>query len=125
MCGELVRVPPVVAWPRRAGGGAGSGRNPTPAAAAGASCDDFVVHCLDLGPTLLEFAGVGGSDPAGPAQGICLAPRLEGRQPDGSRDFVFSTHSGQQFGLFSQRMIHDRRYKLVWNVTDADELYHL
>lgn len=118
---ELVRVPLVVAWPRRAGGGAAGGRGPTP----GASCDDFVVHYLDLGPTLLELAGVGGGDPAGPAQGISLAPRLEGRQPDGSRDFVFSTYSGQQFGLFSQRMIRDRRYKLVWNATDVDELYDL
>ncbi len=101
---EIVRVPLVVAWPGHVAGGV--------------TCDDFVVHYLDLGPTLLELAGLD-------AQGISLAPQVEGREPAARRDCVFSTYSGQQFGLYSQRMIRDRRWKLVWNATDVDELYDL
>jgi arylsulfatase A-like enzyme len=109
---ELVRVPLVVSWPERLGRTAARGR----------TCDDFVVHYLDLGPTLLDLAGLaeGGGGP-----GISLAPLLEGREPASRRELVFSTYSGQQFGLYSQRMIRDRRYKLVWNPSDVDELYDL
>ena len=35
------------------------------------------------------------------------------------------TGNGQQFGLYSTRMIRDDRYKYVWNLTDVDELYDL
>ena len=105
---EVVHVPLVVALPGRVAGRA--------------TCDDFVVHTLDLGPTLLELAGL--PVPQQP-QGISLVPRLEGREPGIRRDCVFATGSGQQFGLYSQRMIRDRRYKLVWNATDVDELYDL
>ena len=102
---ELVHVPLVVAWPGQV--------------SAGATCDDFVVHYLDLGPTLLELAGLAPEGEA--AQGLPFVPQLEGREPRSRRDCVFSTYSGQQFGLYSQRMIRDRRYKLVWNATDVDE----
>ncbi len=104
---ELVHVPLVVAWPGRV--------------ARGAASDDFVVHYLDLPPTLLELAGLASP----PTAGASLTPQLLGREPTGRRDLVFSTYSGQQFGLYSQRMIRDRRHKLVWNATDVDELYDL
>lgn len=32
---------------------------------------------------------------------------------------------GNQFGLYSQRMVRDRRWKYVWNATAEDELYDL
>ena len=32
---------------------------------------------------------------------------------------------GNQFGLYSQRMVRDRRWKYVWNLTAEDELYDL
>jgi len=38
---------------------------------------------------------------------------------------IFSTYNGQQFGLYSQRMIRDKKYKYVWNATDVDEFYDL
>ena len=105
---ELVRVPLVVSWPGRLG--------------AGIARDDFAVHYLDLGPTLLDLAGLPGP---GGSQGLSLRPCLEGRAQERPRDCVFATYSGQQFGLYSQRMIRDRRWKLVWNATDVDELYDL
>ena len=32
---------------------------------------------------------------------------------------------GNQFGLYSQRMVRNRRWKYVWNLTAEDELYNL
>jgi arylsulfatase A-like enzyme len=109
---ELVHVPLLVSWPAGFAGGR--------------SCDDFVSHYLDLGPTLLEVAGRAGRD-AGPGagQGRSLVAALEGRALEEPREAVVATYSGQQFGLFSQRMIRDRRHKYVWNPTDVDELYDL
>ena len=46
-------------------------------------------------------------------------------QARGQREFAYATYHGQQFGLYTQRMIRDRRYKYVWNATDVDEFYDL
>ena len=32
---------------------------------------------------------------------------------------------GNQFGLYSQRMVRETRWKYVWNATAVDELYDL
>ncbi len=34
-------------------------------------------------------------------------------------------YHGNQFGLYSQRMVRDRRWKYIWNATAEDELYDL
>ena len=34
-------------------------------------------------------------------------------------------YHGNQFGLYSTRMVRDRRYKMVWNASAEDELYDL
>jgi arylsulfatase A-like enzyme len=52
-------------------------------------------------------------------------PLLHGQAPDGWRQEVVSTYNGNQFGLYTQRMLRDRRFKYVWNATDLDELYDL
>ena len=41
------------------------------------------------------------------------------------REDILSTFEGNQFGLYSQRMVRDRRWKYVWNCTAEDELYDL
>jgi len=41
------------------------------------------------------------------------------------RDAVVASYNGQQFGLYTQRMIRTREWKYVWNHTDTDELYDL
>ena len=38
---------------------------------------------------------------------------------------MISQYFGNQFGLFSQRMIRDARWKYVWNPVSIDELYDL
>jgi arylsulfatase A-like enzyme len=38
---------------------------------------------------------------------------------------VVSTYNGQQFGLYTQRMLRTDKWKYIWNTTDVDELYDL
>ncbi|MCX7049380.1 MAG: sulfatase-like hydrolase/transferase [Candidatus Sumerlaeota bacterium] len=90
----------------------------------GSECDAFVLHALDLASTIPEAAGL-----AIPAefQGRSLMPilRHSGTAPDDWRRAAFSTYNGQQFGLYTQRMIRTDKWKYVWNLTDVDELYAL
>lgn len=50
---------------------------------------------------------------------------LRGESVEGWRDCVVSTYNGQQFGLYTQRMLRNHEWKYVWNTTDVDELYDL
>ncbi|MEO1237184.1 MAG: hypothetical protein AAFX76_10385 [Planctomycetota bacterium] len=51
-------------------------------------------------------------------------PVVRGEATTGRTD-VFSQYFGCQFGLYSSRMVRDRRWKYVWNPTSIDELYDL
>lgn len=107
MYDDVMRVPLLMRWP---------GRLP-----AGTVCDDFVVHEMDLASTFCAAAGVPapasftGRDLLATATGADPAPR-----PD-----VFGMWHGGQFGSYSQRMVRDRRWKYVYNMTAEDELYDL
>lgn len=106
---EEVRVPLVVRWD-----GVVSPASTTEA---------FVSNYLDLGPTILDAVGL--EIPEG-FQGVSVMPELRGATGQASeRDLIFSEYNGQQFGLYTQRMVRDRRFKYVWNPTDVDELYDL
>lgn len=108
MYDDVVRVPLMVRWPG--------------VTAPGSVCDGFVSHALDLAATLPAAAGL--SPPAG-CQGRSLLPLLRGERPDDWRQDIVSTYNGQQFGLFTQRMIRTKKWKYVWNCTDVDELYDM
>jgi arylsulfatase A-like enzyme len=56
--------------------------------------------------------------------GKSLLPLALGDGANGRQD-IFCMYFGNQFGLFSQRMVRDRRWKYVWNLTAEDELYDL
>lgn len=88
----------------------------------GSSCDDFISHFLDLPVTILDLLSI---PVPGNYQGRTLLPMLKGEQNPYPREFAFSTYNGQQFGLFCQRMIRDKKYKYIWNATDVDEMYDL
>jgi arylsulfatase A-like enzyme len=106
MYDDVVRVPLIVRWPKRL--------------ATGTVCDRFVYSALDLPPTLLEACGLA----AQPFfHGSSLLPLLDGTAPDDWRTAVVSTYNGQQFGLYTQRMIRTADYKYIWNLTDVDEFY--
>ena len=57
-------------------------------------------------------------------RGESLLPLFAGAQENGRED-IFASYHGNQFGLYSQRMVRDRRWKYVWNATAEDELYDL
>lgn len=104
---DVVRVPLVVRWPGRV--------------KPGSRCDAFVSHSIDLASTFCEVAGTGVPETF---QGESLVPLLAGQQDNGRTD-IFATYHGNQFGLYSQRMVRGRRWKYIWNATAEDELYDL
>lgn len=80
---------------------------------------DFVSNCLDLPASFEKWLHL-------PAAAV-----LHGRElplvpcAKNARAHICATSNGQQFGLYSTRMLRDTRYKYVWNLTDVDELYDL
>jgi arylsulfatase A-like enzyme len=104
MYDDLLRVPLLVRWP---------GVLP-----AGETCSAFISSALDIAYTLCAAAG------------IAAPPTFSGRNlveemARPSRQDIFAAYYGNQMGLFSQRMVRDGRWKLVWNATAEDELYDL
>ncbi|OUC08727.1 hypothetical protein RY27_07225 [Litorilinea aerophila] len=105
--GEVVRVPLLLRWPRRL--------------PAGGVCDAFVSSARDLDVTFGRAAGLQVPETFA---GQDLLPLARG-EADEARTDIFATYHGNQFGLYSQRMVRDRRWKYVWNATAEDELYDL
>lgn len=104
---DVVHVPLLMAWPGRISSGM-RGR-------------ELVCHALDLGPTLLELTG---GEPV-ETDGRSLVPLLFGEKPKDWRREVVATYNGQQFGLYTQRMLRTPEWKYIWNTTDVDELYDM
>ncbi|NLC67403.1 MAG: sulfatase-like hydrolase/transferase [Clostridiaceae bacterium] len=108
---DIARVPLIARWPGIIKGGT--------------VCDDFICHSLDIPPTMLDVTGIGKKEFF---QGKSFLPLLTGERSDMPgewRNHVVSTYNGQQFGLYTQRMIRTREWKYIWNTTDMDELYDL
>ncbi|MCL2832728.1 MAG: sulfatase-like hydrolase/transferase [Treponema sp.] len=108
MYDDVIKVPFIMRWPGVI----------TP----GSVCRDFVYSILDLPPSILEITGL---QPKEFFHGRSLLPLLKGQTPNDWRSEVISTYNGQQFGLYTQRMIRGSRWKYVWNHTDTDELYDM
>lgn len=108
MYDDIVKVPMIIRWPG--------------IIAPGTRNDSFVYNILDLPPTLLSILGMNVPDEF---QGRSLTPILNSKQVSDWREEVVSTYNGQQFGLYTQRMIRTRKWKYIWNTTDVDELYDL
>ncbi len=107
MYDDVVHVPFLARWPARI-------RPET-------VCDAFVSSSIDLASTFCDVAGVPIPETF---QGQSLMPLMAGQSGNGRQD-IFSSYHGNQFGLFSQRMIRNRRWKYVWNAVAEDELYDL
>ena len=106
MYDSVVRVPLIIRYP-----GARHG-----------TVKDLCVNALDIVPTLLDICGL---DKPDTLEGISLMPYLTGSAPEKRRKYALVTYNGQQFGLYTQRMITDGHIKYVWNCSDTDELYFL
>lgn len=89
-----------------------------PGGPLGRVCDQPVYN-MDIGPTVLDFLGC--EIPPG-LHGKSLLGAARGE--DIGREYALVTYNGQQFGLYTQRMICDGKYKYVWNPSDKDELYN-
>jgi arylsulfatase A-like enzyme len=87
---------------------------------AGSECEAFVsLH--DLMPTFLDLADAEIPD----VDGRSIRPLLEGELPDDWPDDHFAEYHGDEFGLYSQRMLRADGYKYVHNGPDRNELYDL
>ncbi len=105
---DVVKVPLIIRWDG--------------IVSPGMIMDEFVCHSLDIPPTLLEILGKKAPDFF---SGRSLVPFLQERQVEDWRTEAVSTYNGQQFGLYTQRMIRNNDWKYIWNTTDIDELYDL
>ncbi|ULL15968.1 DUF4976 domain-containing protein [Paenibacillus sp. H1-7] len=105
---DVVKVPLIVKYP--------------PLVPQGARCNSFISNMLDLPPTLLELTGA-----AIPSffAGRSFAPLLAEEEVADWRPHIVTTYNGQQFGLYTQRMLRTKRWKYIWNTTDIDELYDM
>jgi len=83
-------------------------------------CDSLISNCLDLPASFVKWLGL---TPSEVAHGRALP--LSAGEDMTPREHIVSTANGQQFGLFTNRMLRGDRYKYVWNLTDIDELYDL
>ncbi len=82
--------------------------------------DSFVSGSLDIAYTIYDLMGLEKPDVLhGRRLPLC---ETEDQHP---RQYITSSSNGQQFGLYSNRMIRGARYKYIWNLTDIDELYDL
>lgn len=107
---ELVRVPLMVRWP-----GVG---------AMGQTVNEFVSSELDLAATICDITGV--TRPisfAGQSLQPLIAQSSAAVERWQAREDIFVAYFGNQFGLYSQRMLRDLQWKYVWNATAKDELY--
>ncbi|MBW7455300.1 sulfatase-like hydrolase/transferase [Paenibacillus sepulcri] len=85
----------------------------------------FVYNLLDMAPTLIDLLELATKN-SPQLQGRSLKPFLTGG-PEAAdwRDSIVASYNGQQFGLYTQRMIRTRTWKYIWNLTDVDECYDL
>jgi arylsulfatase A-like enzyme len=104
---DVVHVPLIVRWPGHV--------------LPGHTCPAFVSHGIDLAAT---FCRVAGAPVPETFRGQSLLSLLTD-EAEGGRQDIFGAYYGNQFGLYSQRMVRDRRWKYVWNATAEDELYDL
>ncbi len=85
---------------------------------AGTTREEFV-SLVDLMPTFLDLAG---RDVPDDIDGRSLLPLLGG-DADDWRTSVFAEYHGDEFGLYSQRMVRTPGHKFVFNGPDVNELY--
>lgn len=84
-----------------------------------AGTSDALTSHVDLIPTLLDLCGVSPTK----SHGRSLLPLQQHKTP--WRDALMCEFHGDEFGLYSQRMLRRDRYKLVYNPNDVRELYDL
>ena len=104
---EIYHVPLIVRMPK--------------SPAVGTRVDRFVRN-MDLMPTILEAAGIAVPDHL---HARSLMPYLAGNANLDGPDEVFMEFNSDIVGLYASRILRTRRFKLVYNIADRNELYDL
>jgi len=73
-------------------------------------------------PTFLDWAGI---DPPEGIHARSIQPLLMGDLPDDWPASTYAQYHGDEFGLYSQRMVRTEEYKFIYNGPDRNELYDL
>lgn len=107
MYDDIMRVPLLLRW---------KGVLP-----AGATEEAFVSHEIDIARTVLAAAGIPAPESF---VGRDLVAEAQGKLPEPRTD-IFAQYQGTHQGLYSQRMLRDRRWKYIYNPVSRDELYDL
>lgn len=84
------------------------------------TCDQFVSNCVDIPWSIIDWADLVHPE----IEHGRLLP-LTSEEDSSAREKIVCTSNGQQFGLYTTRMIRGERYKYIWNLTDVDEFYDL
>ncbi len=105
MYDDVLRVPMIARWPGEL--------------EANVSCEAFAQNELDIAKTILAAAGVDAppSFVGYDLRDLVADPKI--------RSDAFSQYQGTHQGLYSLRMLRDRRLKYVYNPVSIDELYDL
>lgn len=104
---ETYHIPLIARWPT--------------AIEPGTVCEEFV-QLLDLMPTFLDMADI--SIPQ-TVDGRSLVPLFRETLPEEWPEAAFAEYHGDEFGLYSQRMIRTKKYKFIYNSPDINEFYDL
>jgi arylsulfatase A-like enzyme len=107
MYDETYRIPLVVRWPGVVEPGSQS---------------TAFVRLHDLMPTFCEWADI---EPSEELHARSIQPLLKGNTPDDWPASTYAQYHGDEFGLYSQRMVRTEEYKFVYNGPDRNELYDL
>lgn len=104
---EIYAVPMLARWPG--------------VIAPNSHTDAFVHHFLDLFATFRELVGAA---PLDDTHGRSLLPLMKNEpQPTHWPDSVFAQFHGSHMGLYSMRLLRDRRWSYIYHTNDIDELY--
>ena len=103
---DILRVPLIARWP---------GKLP-----AGATCDRFLAHEIDLAKTIANTA-LGTAPESFVGRDLLAEAAGEGE----GREDIFVQYSGTQQGRCDQRYLRTRRWKYVYCPVSEDELYDL
>ena len=106
MYDEIYRVPLIARWP---------GTIP-----AGTRSDHFVHHFLDVHATIKELIG---SELSPEAHGRSLMPVFAGTAGADWPQEAFCEFHGAHMGLYSMRLVRNRRYSYIYHPYDVDEFY--
>jgi len=107
MYDDTLRVPLIMRWPGKI--------------APNSVCSEFVMHFVDMLPTMLDILQV---EKPETLEGQSFLPLLFGEEQKRDKCIVSESHGGHM-GLYSMRALRTEKYKYIYHGAGRDELYNL